>query len=236
LYSSFFVNTQIAGSSSRWLPMCYTTWTTRGKILCSCKNNFACTIDGKKTRVNFMPLLAIENSNPRFEYSQKTNYTLVYLVRKKEVNFILSYYTNLSHTGQKKFTSFFRMVYTQNSKKFKGILKLEHMHTRITWKLPNIQTLSNQAHLIDRFYILQPKKQSGIFLCIIMSFYTLKINIFLNFYCRLLLLYFMNNIIISFFNDNMLWRFIKILGMKMPLYLIWKLFLILFSTLHRWCC
>jgi len=35
----------------------------------------------------------------------------VYLVRKKEVNFILSYYTNLSHTGQEKFTSFFRMVY-----------------------------------------------------------------------------------------------------------------------------
>jgi len=35
----------------------------------------------------------------------------VYLVRKKEVNFILSYYTNLSHTGQKKFTSFFRIVY-----------------------------------------------------------------------------------------------------------------------------
>jgi len=36
----------------------------------------------------------------------------VYLVRKKEVNFILSYYTNLSHTGQEKFTSFFRIVYT----------------------------------------------------------------------------------------------------------------------------
>jgi len=36
----------------------------------------------------------------------------VYLVRKKEVNFILSYDTNLSHTGQEKFTSFFRMVYT----------------------------------------------------------------------------------------------------------------------------
>jgi len=35
----------------------------------------------------------------------------VYLVRKKKVNFILSYYTNLSHTGQEKFTSFFRMVY-----------------------------------------------------------------------------------------------------------------------------
>ena len=39
----------------------------------------------------------------------------VYLVRKKEVNFILSYYTNLSHTGQEKFTSFFRMVYTHSS-------------------------------------------------------------------------------------------------------------------------
>jgi len=36
----------------------------------------------------------------------------LYLVRKKEVNFILSYYTNLSHTGQEKFTSFFRKVYT----------------------------------------------------------------------------------------------------------------------------
>ena len=35
----------------------------------------------------------------------------VYLVRKKEVNFILSYYTNLSHTGQEKFTSFFRTRY-----------------------------------------------------------------------------------------------------------------------------
>jgi len=36
----------------------------------------------------------------------------LYLVRKKEVNFILSYYTNLSHTGQEKFTSFFRTRYT----------------------------------------------------------------------------------------------------------------------------
>ena len=35
----------------------------------------------------------------------------LYLVRKKEVNFILSCYTNLSHTGQEKFTSFFRMFY-----------------------------------------------------------------------------------------------------------------------------
>ena len=34
-------------------------------------------------------------------------------IRKKEVNFILSYYTNLSHTGQEKFTSFFRMVYKE---------------------------------------------------------------------------------------------------------------------------
>jgi len=39
-------------------------------------------------------------------------YNYLYLVRKKEVNFILSYYTNLSHTGQEKFTSFFRIVYT----------------------------------------------------------------------------------------------------------------------------
>jgi len=39
----------------------------------------------------------------------------LYLVRKKEVNFILSYYTNLSHTGQEKFTSFFRIVYTRVS-------------------------------------------------------------------------------------------------------------------------
>jgi len=38
--------------------------------------------------------------------------TNLYLVRKKEVNFILSYYTNLSHTGQEKFTSFFRTRYT----------------------------------------------------------------------------------------------------------------------------
>jgi len=36
----------------------------------------------------------------------------LYLVRKKEVNFILSYYTNLTHTGQEKFTSFFRTRYT----------------------------------------------------------------------------------------------------------------------------
>jgi len=38
----------------------------------------------------------------------------LYLVRKKEVNFILSYYTNLSHTGQEKITSFFRTRYTSN--------------------------------------------------------------------------------------------------------------------------
>ena len=38
----------------------------------------------------------------------------VYLVRKKEVNFILSYFTNLSHTGREKFTSFFRTRYTRN--------------------------------------------------------------------------------------------------------------------------
>jgi len=38
---------------------------------------------------------------------------MLYLVRKKKVNFILSYYTNLTHTGQEKITSFFRMVYTR---------------------------------------------------------------------------------------------------------------------------
>jgi len=45
--------------------------------------------------------------SPRSKYL----YYIVYLVRKKEVNFILSCYTNLSHTGQEKFTSFFRIVY-----------------------------------------------------------------------------------------------------------------------------
>jgi len=49
----------------------------------------------------------------------------VYLGRKKEVNFILSYYTNLSHTGQEKFTSFFRTRYTCQNKEILNLWEIE---------------------------------------------------------------------------------------------------------------
>jgi len=53
-------------------------------------------------------------SRPKRLVQSQVYTSFVYLVRKKEVNFILSYYTNLSHTGQEKFTSFFRTRYTLN--------------------------------------------------------------------------------------------------------------------------
>jgi len=61
-------------------------------------------------------------------HDQSSIFYNVYLVRKKKVNFILSCYTNLTHTGQEKITSFFRMVYNVQHKATRVLLDTKRNH------------------------------------------------------------------------------------------------------------